>query len=92
LPCADISLAVGKQSVFEVLDLRIAYLASCLVFAAIQSADDFQSLRRGRLSDELDDRFVVSQWLPAPPFCEADDVKTFAGSFNQLSRHCLVRV
>ena len=50
----------------EALHLRIGYLASCRVFAAIQSAGDFQSLRRGCLGDEIDDRFVVSQWLPAP--------------------------
>jgi hypothetical protein len=50
----------------EVLYLRIAYLASWRVLAAVQSAGDFPSLRGSCLGDEMDDRFVVSQWFTPP--------------------------
>ena len=46
--------------------LFVAHLAPARVFPAIQSASDFQSLRRGRSGDEMDDRFVIAQGLAAP--------------------------
>ena len=53
---------------FEVnaLHLVIADGASGWVFAPIQSAGDFQSLCRGRRGDQMDDGFVVAQWLAWP--------------------------
>ena len=53
---------------FEVnaLHLFIAYCAPGCVFASIESAGDFQSLCRGRPGDEIDDCFVIPQWLSAP--------------------------
>ena len=57
-----------KLVTFQVnaLHLFIAYFAPGGVFAPIQSAGDFQSLGGGRRGDEIDDCFVIPQWLPAP--------------------------
>ena len=46
--------------------LCLAHFTSRWVSAAVQSAGDFQSLRRGCSGDEMDDRFVVPHRLTAP--------------------------
>ena len=53
---------------FEVnaLHLFIAYCTPGWVFAPIQSTGDFESLRRGCPSDEIDDCFVIPQRFAAP--------------------------
>ena len=43
----------------DALHLRLGDFAPDGVFAAIQSASDLQSLGRGGLGDEIDDRFGV---------------------------------
>ena len=37
-----------------------------LVLATIQPALDLESLGRGGLGNQIDDRLVVPQWLPTP--------------------------
>src|SRR5271169_1500612 len=41
-------------------------LATGWIFAAVQSARHFQSFCRRRLGNEMDDGFVISQWLATP--------------------------
>ncbi len=50
----------------NVLHLRVADLATGWIFSAVQTTGHFQSLGRGGLSDELNDRFVITQWLSTP--------------------------
>jgi hypothetical protein len=48
------------------LHFLICNLSPSGVFASIEAAGDLQSFRRGSLGDEIDDGFIVSQWLPTP--------------------------
>jgi len=50
----------------DALHLFIVNLASGWIFPAIQSTRHFQSLRRGRPGDEIDDRFVIPQRFSTP--------------------------
>lgn len=50
----------------EAFHLVVADATTGWVFPAIQSARDLQSLCGSGLSDEVDDGFLIAQWLAAP--------------------------
>ena len=50
----------------DALHLFVTNFPSRWIFSAIQSTRYFQSLRRGRPGNEIDDRFVIPQWFSFP--------------------------
>src|SRR5712692_8751069 len=50
----------------ESLHFLLGDFATGWIFAAIQAARHFQSFGGRRLGNEMDDRFVVTQWLATP--------------------------
>jgi len=50
----------------DALHFFLADFAAGWIFAAVQSAGHFQSFRSRRLGNEMDDGFVISQWLATP--------------------------